>query len=147
MSLQSRLNEIKTNFSFCISKYMMYMYKFITTTTPTTTHHYTPLPTIIHHAMSSPLPTTRWKNGYVVFSTHDNTKTTELVYLELYESMKSMVQSKMFHQNSSKLTTFHIPHTNSRKVTKQITIINAGTYTSTKHVLLIYPNTRNALPE
>jgi len=66
---------------------------------------------------------------------------------ELYESMKSMVQSKMFDQNSSKLTAFHIPHTNRRTTTKQITIINAGTYTSTKHELLIYPNTRNSLLE
>ena len=31
-----------------------------------------------------------------------------------------MVQSKMFDQNSSKLTTFHIPHTNSRTATKLI---------------------------
>jgi len=55
--------------------------------------------------------------------------------------MKSMVQSKIFDQNSSKLTAFHIPHTNSRTATKEITIINTCTYTSTKHELLIYPNT------
>ena len=57
--------------------------------------------------------------GMLFFSTHNNTKTTELVYVELYESMKSMVQSKMFDQNSSKLTTFHIPHTNSRTAEQQ----------------------------
>jgi len=38
-----------------------------------------------------------------------------------------MVQIKMFDQNSSKLTAFHIPHTKSKKATKQITIINTST--------------------
>jgi len=61
--------------------------------------------------------------------------------------MNGMAQSKMFDQNSSILTAFHIPHTNSKTATKQTTIINTVTYTSTKHELLIYPNTKNAHPE
>ena len=58
------------------------------------------------------------------FSTHNNTKTTELVYVELYESRNGVAKSKMFDQNSSKLDYFsHSIHTNSRTATKQTTII------------------------
>ena len=78
------------------------------------------------------------------FSTHNNTKTTELGYVELYESRNGVAKSKMFDQNSSKLDRFsHSIHTNSRTATKQTTIINTVTYTSTKHELLKTPFQNN----
>ena len=42
--------------------------------------------------------------GLLFFSTHSNTISTCLGYVELYESMNGVAQSKMFDQNSSKLT-------------------------------------------